>query len=308
VAPRVICFGAAHVDIQARAHDEMVAGTSNPVRVTRRHGGVARNVAVWLAALGCETSLVTRLGRDRDGDDVLAELTALGIETAGISRSETTTTASYTAALDPGGELHIGLADMAIYDEITATGIDTALKELGDADAWFLDTNPPEFAITHLSYRIPGKTLFAADTVSRAKAPRLRPALARLNILVTNEAEAFSIVDPATPRDRTSEAAAKTLRAGGIEHVVIGQGADGVLYLDESTLATHRSTATRVIDVTGAGDALAAGLLFAMLSKRSSGDAIKIALAAAASAVESATPVPAGISRRALFDRAGIRL
>jgi pseudouridine kinase len=303
MAPRVICFGAAHVDIHARALRPIVDGTSNPVEASRTRGGVAGNVATWLASLGCETNLVTRLGRDVAGDGVIGELEALGIGLAGTSRSNATATASYTAALDPTGELHVGLADMAVYDEITPDQVDTALTRLGGADAWFVDANLPEPTIAHLSNIIPEATLFAADTVSLSKSPRLRPALARLDILITNVAEVSSLLPSSTP-----ETAATALRTLGSDHVLIGRGADGVLYGEQRGITAHPSAIARVIDVTGAGDALAAGMLFGMLSGRTTDETLRIALAAAALAVESPTPVPTRIDQTSLFARASIRL
>lgn len=303
MAPRVICFGAAHVDIRARSLGPIVGGTSNPVETSWARGGVAGNVAAWLAGLGCETHLVTRLGRDGAGAGVIGELQTLGIGVSGTSRSGTAPTANYTAALDPVGELHIGLADMAIYDELTPERIDAALTELGNADAWFVDTNLPEASIAYLSSARPRATLFAADTVSRAKESRLRPALARLDILVTNVAEAASLIPSSTPED-----AGAALRVLGIDHVLIGRGANGVLYCNEHGVSLHPSESARVVDVTGAGDALVAGMVFGILANRASDEALRIALTAAALTVESPTPVPLNIDQTALFDRAGIPL
>ena len=301
--PRVVCFGAAHVDIQARAFGAIIASDSNPVRTTRRHGGVARNVAAWLARLGCDVSLITRLGTDPEGDGVHAGLVALGIGCAGISRSATAATASYTAALDPAGELHVGLADMAIYDELKPALLDAGLTALGGADAWFIDTNLPAPVIAHLAGRIPTGILFAADTVSVAKAARLRGACSRLSLLVTNTAEAPALIPSSSPTD-----AASKLHAAGIEHVVIGCGASGVLHASGNQVTSHPSLPARVADVTGAGDALAAGLLFAMLSGRPMDQAIQIAMTAAAWAVESETPLPESAGKAALLERARIGL
>lgn len=279
--PRVVCFGAAHVDIQARSFGAIIAGDSNPVRTTRRHGGVARNVAAWLARLDCEVYLITRLGADPEGDGVHAGLVALGIDGAGISRSATAPTASYTAVLDPAGELHVGLADMAIYDEITPALLDAGLAALAGADAWFIDTNLPAPAVAHLADRIPAGTLFAGDTVSVAKAARLRGACPRLALLVTNTAEAPALIPSSSPTD-----AASKLHAAGVEHVVIGCGARGVLHASGNQVTGHPTPPARVVDVTGAGDALAA----------------------AAWAVESETPLPESAGMAALLDRAGIEL
>ena len=114
----IACIGAAHVDRRGILHGPLILGTSNPGDVHLDLGGVARNVAENLARLGCQVSMLSRVGDDEDGRRVLAHLQAAGIDTTMVSVSSGRPTASYTAILESGGELVLGLADMGIYDEI----------------------------------------------------------------------------------------------------------------------------------------------------------------------------------------------
>ena len=52
-------------------------------------------------------------------------------------------TATYTALLDKAGELVIGLADMAIYDELTVDFLEPLLPRLERIPVWFIDCNLP---------------------------------------------------------------------------------------------------------------------------------------------------------------------
>lgn len=301
MAPRTVCFGAAHVDISARARGPIIDGTSNPVETSRARGGVAGNVAAWLARLGHEVSLITRLGSDAAGDDVLGALVEIGVDCAAISRSPNAPTASYTAALEASGDLRLGLADMAVYDEITPEMINQALTETGPAEVWFLDTNLPRAVIRHLATQAPGSTLLAGDTVSVAKAPRLLAACPRLDLLITNSREVEAIFAASAESNSTRQ-----LSANGIDRAIIGRAHEGVRVVDGDGVRDQASLASRIIDVTGAGDALAAGVLHGVLTSRSTDEAIRIGLAAAALAVESDTPLPATVSRVALLDRAAL--
>jgi pseudouridine kinase len=300
-APRIICMGAAHVDILARALAPIIEGSSNPVRTTQTRGGVACNVAVWLAHIGASVSLISRIGDDAAGDAVVAELDALGIDRSGLSRSATCPTASYTAALDPAGDLHIGLADMAIYDEITPTMVDLALETTDPADAWFIDTNLPTDVIRHIANRAPASVILAGDTVSAAKASRIRAACPRLDLLVTNDAEMAAILDDTEARNFIAD-----LRDMGPDRVLIGRAEDGVKVMDQASESDHPSMASTITDVTGAGDALAAGALYGITTGYPMDIAVRIGLAAAAWSVGSPTPVPVGVTIGALLDRASI--
>lgn len=64
----------------------------------------------------------------------------------------------------------------------------------------------------------------------------------------------------------------------------------------------------RVNDVTGAGDALVAGMVFAMLTNQTPDEAVRTTLAAVVLTVEGSTPVPSNIDQTTLFNRAGIPL
>lgn len=300
-APRIICIGAAHVDIHARALAPIVEGSSNPVRTTQTRGGVACNVAVWLAHIGATVSLISRVGNDAAGDAVMRELDALGIDHSGLTRSTTCPTASYTAALDPTGDLHVGLADMAIYDEITPTMVDLALETTEPADAWFIDTNLPTDVIHHIANRAPASVLLAGDTVSAAKAPRVRAACPRLGLLITNDAEVAAILDDTEMRNFTAG-----LRDMGLDRTLIGRAEDGIRVMDQAGESDHPSMASTIVDVTGAGDALAAGALYGIITGHPMDIAVRIGLAAAAWSVGSPKPVPDGVTIGALLDRASI--
>src|SRR5436305_11870697 len=115
---KIACIGGAHIDRHGLLEGPLILGTSNPGRVTSDFGGVARNVAENLSRLGRGVLMVSRVGDDETGRDVVRHLQSLAIDTSLISVSARPT-ASYTAILEPDGELVLGLSDMAIYDEIT---------------------------------------------------------------------------------------------------------------------------------------------------------------------------------------------
>ena len=92
------------------------------------------------------------------------------------------------------------------------------------------------------------------------------------------------------------------LVALGVEQAVVTLGPEGVLHADESGIT--RVPAIRsgpVLDVTGAGDALAAGYLAAVVLDEP--DPIGWGLAAASLAVETVETVPASVTLEMLRER-----
>jgi len=299
----ILCIGAAHVDVRARALDPVVMGSSNPVVVRRDLGGVACNVATALARLGHDVRLISRIGRDGEGDRLLAAAVASGIDATGIGRSADRPTATYTALLDPGGEMVVALADMAIYDELTPAALGPALAAAADRPMWMVDANLPAEALAAVAAACPKGGRLAADAVSVAKAPRLGGIVERLAVLVCNADEAAALTGRPVRHPLEVCEAAASLRGAGAGTVAIGLGAAGAYVASASDDGFLPSMTAAVVDTTGAGDALLAGLLHAVAHGQDGVRALAAGLAAAALTVESAGTVPDGLTARALAAR-----
>jgi pseudouridine kinase len=252
----IACIGAAHVDRRAHTLGPVVPGSSNPVTVATSAGGVARNVTETLARLGAAVRLVSRVGSDAEGDRLLADLARLGVDLTGVRRADVPT-ASYTALLDPDGQLAIGLADMAIYDSMDAAFFAPLLPGLATAPVWFIDANVAESGLRHLLADRPARGFVAGDTVSVAKAPRLLPLLDRIDLLFCNGAEAAALLGS----DSDPTVMAKRLLEQGAGAVIVTLGAAGAVLASSEGVVSLPAIPAPVRDVTGAGDALVAATL-----------------------------------------------
>jgi pseudouridine kinase len=295
----VLCIGAAHLDRRARLLAPPVPASSNPVTVAAGWGGVARNVAEGLARLGVPAALLSRLGGDAEADRLLAALASAGVDVSGVARGPEAATASYTAVLDPTGELVIGLADMAIYDGMDAAFFAAREDALRGHAAWFADANLPAAGLARLLAARPAGGFVAANTVSVAKAPRLAGLLGAIDLLFCNRAEAAALSgagsDPAT--------AAAALRAAGAGAVVVTLGADGALLATAAGAERLPAPPAAARDVTGAGDALIAATLQGWRVGLPPTEALRRGLAAAALTVACEQAVRPDLSP-ALLERA----
>ena len=268
---KMVFCGAAHLDRLGRTNERAVAGTSNPGLFIERPGGAAFNSASVFAALGGAAGLMTILGSDKAASDIrsAAEKRVLVLSAQTGER-----TGSYTAILEPNGDLVIGLADMAIYDAFDAN---VALDTVADIDAtgWlFLDANLPEETLFKLAST--AECRVAVTTTSSAKAPRLRDALPLIDLLFTNHSEAKVLFDA---RDDYLE---RALSEADVETIIMTHGADPVLVMDAGkTLEINVSALKDIKDVTGAGDALAGACLFALMDGKSVEQAVKLGVTAA---------------------------
>jgi pseudouridine kinase len=286
---KIACIGGAHIDRHAVLKQPFVPASSNPCNIATSFGGVARNVAENLARLGCSVSLVSRVGDDEAGRAVLAHLNALGIDTSMVSTAPRPT-ASYTAVLDPAGELVAGLADMDIYDDLVN------LPPLLNYDLRFADTNIPAETLASLAAHAP----LAVDAISVAKSRKLRHLLPSLSLLFATVAQARELTHLHLS---TAADAARALHHLGATSGIVTHGPKGIAaWIGEDVLSLPILPA-EPRNVTGAGDALIAGTLFGLTEGRSLFAAVPLGLAAAAITVESGATVADNLTVELLHAR-----
>jgi len=289
---RIVAIGAAAVDRKYHALAPLVRGTSNPARGLRSFGGVARNVAENLARLGVATSLVTIMGEDETGREILRHLREVGVDVSQVTTTSACPTAEYVAVLDHANDLAFGIANMAVFDQFGLAHLDRAWPHLASAAFVLADCNLPAEVLANLIVR--GRSAgcrIAIDTTSTPKAARLPRDLAGVDILFTNRDEAAALLGGAP---KAPQAVVVALRARGAAHVVLTLGRAGCLVADDTGVTRVPAVATVTRDVTGAGDALVAGTLHRLLAGAALADAARSGVRLAAMTVASeATVLPA---------------
>jgi pseudouridine kinase len=286
----IACVGGAHIDYRGILRAPALIGTSNPGDVRTDFGGVARNVAHNLARLGSAVMLLSRVGDDEAGRRVVHHVSAAGIDTSRFTISPTRPTASYTAILEPDGELVIGLDDMDIYDELTPAVIAPTLQALRERSLWFIECNIPGATIDWLLEEANGIPV-AVDAISIAKSRRLPPLLDRISFLFCNLAQAVEMTGLPEPTPPLADAA-RALQAAGAKAGVVSFGARGIAVWSQEDVQAVPALPAKPRDVTGAGDALISGTLYGLSQGRPLVEAACLGLAAAAITVESEFAAP----------------
>src|SRR4051794_4116472 len=251
--PLVVVVGGANVDVKARTAAPLVAATSNPGTVVRTPGGVGRNIAENLARLGSRVALVSTVGNDPDGDWLLQETALAGVDVEPVLRGGRT--GRYVAVLDDGGDLAVGVADMAAPDALLPEGLGGDL--LRSAALVVVDGNvPPTTIDAVLVVGASAGVRVVIDPVSVAKARRIA-ALLRLErpvfAITPNEAELAALGSVAG------------LHGRGVEVVWVRRGPAGSSLSTADELVELEATRVEPVDVTGAGDAMLAAFCHRVL-------------------------------------------
>ncbi|MGC4024072.1 MAG: carbohydrate kinase family protein [Mesorhizobium sp.] len=282
---KLIGIGGGHIDRRGQVAGEYVPAASNPGKMLEDIGGGALNALRNAVQRGSTCTFVSIRGGDSAGEQV-----ARAIMDAGIADSSATfldrTTPSYTALLDRHGDLIAGFADMGLYDVAFPKQLrrSTIRQAIAAHDAVLCDANIPAIGLERLAALSRALPIFAI-AVSPAKVVRLRTILANLSCLFMNIREAKALAGSA---DISAVEATNTLRAMGLRAGVITSGGGELILFDESGIfSVQPPSPTHLVDVTGAGDALAGVTISALLEGLKLQDAVRQGVAAAVLTLES---------------------
>lgn len=279
-APTLLGVGAAHMDRRGHVAGVYVPGVSNPGVMREEVGGVAFNVLRNALHHGVRGALLSVRGGDAAGGVVAQAIAAAGITDLSATFLDRATP-SYTALLDRHGDLIAGLADMELYEIALAkqVGRRSFRDAAAAADAVFLDANLSVQAIERLVRAAPAKPLYAV-AISPAKAVRLATVLPSIACLFMNRREAAALTGAGgCPVER--------LRERGLKAGVITDGAGAVTVFDGYEMLEIVPPQPRaVVDVTGAGDALAGVTVARLMQGDALREAVRHGLAAALLTIE----------------------
>ena len=284
--PDILCIGSVLWDIIGRTPAHMAAGADVPGRITRAPGGVALNIAMTLARFGLCPALLTAIGRDAEGDELVAACRRLGLLTDHLYRSDDLPTDRYMA-VEGGNGLVAAIADA---HSLEAAG-DKILRPLEDgrlgsavapwAGPIALDGNLTQGLLADIAV----SPLFAAADLrvapaSPGKAERLLPLLpVRRATLYVNLEEAGILCQR---RFATAPEAAEGLLARGAARVLVTDGARTSADGAPEGILTAEPPEVLVTRITGAGDTFMAAHIVAERRGETRAAALRSALAAAA--------------------------
>lgn len=272
--------GGCHQDVLGTAGLAYEPATSCPGIVTRRPGGVARNVVVLLGRAGAACRFISAVGDDAAGRELVAELATATIDTSAMVVNPKGRTGTYLAIHDEAGELVSAISDLSLYDSFV---LPSAALQSDNASRVFADANLMPSELARLADAHGNRLVL--DAISRAKAPRLKPLVASGALFICNLPSAELLVGH--PVSLPVEAVER-LSAAGARHAVITGGSKPLAILEDGKISELTPRPTEVVDVTGVGDAQTAGILLALSAGATLVAAVEVGMAAARAALATA--------------------
>ena len=246
---RICVIGGANADIIATSFSAFVPGDSNPGTVRLTAGGVGRNIAHNLALLGDEVVFLTLFGGDDFGHFTAESCRKAHIDISLCDYAAPGARSCFLSINDCDGEMVGGVADMAAADGITPEWLTPKMDKLGHVDAFVADANIPVKTLAYLIDHT-DKPIYV-DAVSGAKAAKIREALTlsakkRFFTLKCNQIENETFAD-----------------LQGVDRRFVSLRADGLDVVEGDIKNHFPALPCHVVNATGAGDALMAGIIHA---------------------------------------------
>lgn len=289
----ILCIGSVLWDVIGRSASHMRQGSDVPGRITRLPGGVAMNIAMTLSRFGLHPVLLSAIGRDAEGEDLVAACRQLGMRTEYLYRSEDLPTDRYMAVEGANG-LIAAIADAHSLEAAGARILTPVLDgPLGAPDIPYqglvaLDGNLTPSLLSDIAT---SDAFCRADLrvapASPGKAERLLPFLTHgRGTLYVNLEEAGLLCQT---RFEDAATAANALIERGAARVLVTDGANPCTLCDATTRISLTPPEVMVTRVTGAGDTFMAAHIAAEANGITGEPALRRALDAAAAHVSGET-------------------
>jgi fructokinase len=281
----------------------------NAYTFRKYQGGSPANIAVYVAKLGNQAAVISKLGIGAMGQFLKAELNRAGVVTnylvmdhrvhsSVIFVSRTARTADFEAFRS--GDFQLS------PNEISEECIKRA--KVIHASTWALSREPCRSAV-EMAFKLAqkhGKIISLDPNYS----PQIWPDYREAKQVIPHMLSYATITKPSRDdasrlfgRERTPEEYIELYHEMGPEVVVFTMGADGVLLSDGTKLTHIPARPIKAVDATGAGDSFWAGFLVALLD----GNPLERCALFAREIVErkltTVGPLPDNIDRQAIYAR-----
>jgi putative pseudouridine transporter len=221
--------------------------------------GVATVVMAFVAIIALINGIIGGVG-GWFGQSLLTQTNQSGVYVDKCLIVPGENTSSYLSLLDNTGEMLVAINDMNISNAITAEYLAQHREFIQRAKVIVADCNISEEALAWILDNAANVPVFV-DPVSAWKCVKVRDRLNQIHTLKPNRLEAETLSGIAlSGRDDVAKVAA-WFHQHGLNRLVLSMGGNGVYYSDISgENGWSAPIKTNVINVTGAGDAMMAGL------------------------------------------------
>jgi len=253
-------------------------------------GGAPANFAYHAHALGAQTQVITRVGKDDYGREIIRRFHEMGLPETGVQVDETAPTGTATVALSGDGLAHFTIQENVAWDQIALTR--EALATAGEAHAICFGSlaqrcEPSRNTIQQLVAAAPAAALRVFDINLRQQfysRGLIEESLQRANVLKLNDDELPTLAAMFNLTGSPEDHIERLAQMFGLRVVALTRGSNGSLLYQEieepgqlcgggaeprhhARWSDCPSRPVKVVDTVGAGDSFTAAMVLGLLRK-----------------------------------------
>ena len=263
----------------------------------KKIGGAPLNVALRLASLGANTQIISRIGNDSIGKELLQFIEDNNVTTTTIQVDNSHNTGEVIVKLDAKGSASYTINYPVAWDKIEV--MPEAIKAVENADALVFGSLVCRDAVSY-------QTLLSLIEIAKYKifdvnlrAPFytkeiLIDLMHRADFIKFNDDELFEISDYLnSPYHSLEQNILFIAEKTNTKHICVTKGSHGAVLYFNKKMYYNSGYKVRLADTVGAGDSFLAGLLSKLLARNDPQEAINFgcAIGALVAQEEGANPV-----------------
>jgi fructokinase len=238
----------------------------------KQMGGAPANFAYHAGALGAEATLITRVGNDPLGAELVRRLAALGLATDLIQIDDQTPTGTVTVQLAADGQPQFTIHEGVAWDRLEINS--AALAAVAAADAICFGSlaqrrEPSRGTIQALMAAARAQALRVFDVNLRQhyySGALIEQSLSQANVLKLNDSELPILATLLGLDGSPEEQLGQLEQRYELRLVALTRGAHGSLLYAAGHWSHHPGLPVKVKDTVGAGDAFTAAMVLGLLA------------------------------------------
>ena len=248
-------------------------------------GGAPMNVAHHAKQLGAQSIMISSVGKDSLGDDLIGFLSEKEIPTHLVQRSETLPTSVVKVHLDEKGSASYEIVEGVAWDDIQLTEAMQSAVEAADALVFGSLVTRGETSRASLQDLLQRAKLRVFDVNLRAphySAASIEALLQHADVVKTNDEELELLAEWFGQSGDMPSLTQYLLDQFELQKVIVTRGSNGAACRDHLGWHEHPGYPVKVKDTVGSGDSFLAGFITSMLKGDSTEDCLAFACAVGA--------------------------
>ncbi|WP_316753046.1 carbohydrate kinase [Pedobacter gandavensis] len=231
----------------------------------RRAGGAPFNVAYHLFKMGVDAHMISSVGQDELGEELLQKIKNWDIPTAGIQVNDVHPTSTVVAALDENNDAHYEIVENVAWDFIAVRPEDQRMLETTDALVFGSLVTRNEKSRNTLFELMEASAYNVFDINLRPPhydVKVIKDLLHKTQLAKFNKAELRMVLDFLGKTYSTEKDSVKYLQdTFDLPEIIISKGSKGAVYAHGDEFCLCPAVSIEVKDTVGSGDSFLAGFL-----------------------------------------------